>query len=119
MNAQIVKIFNIQDSNIVIIKLADDMPRTKKNRQNIAETFCYLKVRLYNHEVHDFSILYETVFFACYTSQICTATGYPFSESPFLFTILSNNLNVNFTKCSSAVYKILSILLSIKLKFDH
>ena len=44
----------------------------KKNHQNIVETFCYLKVRLYNHEVHDFSILYETVFFACYTSQICT-----------------------------------------------
>ena len=44
----------------------------KKNRQNIMETFCYLKVRLYNHEVHDFSILYETVFFACYTSQIYT-----------------------------------------------
>ena len=76
-----------QHSNIVIIKLADDMPRTKKNRQNIVETFCYLKVRLYNHEVHDFSILYETVFFACYTSQICTATGYQFSESPFCLPI--------------------------------
>ena len=59
----------------------------KKNRQNIVETFCYLKVRLYNHEVHDFSILYETVFFACYTSQICTVTGYQFSENPFCLPI--------------------------------